>query len=255
MTVRDHLLVAERSRLRTGRFWKDCLDRARPTTEELERADRILGLLGLDDVADRAIESLSLGRGRLVELGRALMTGPQLLLLDEPSSGLDQRETEDLVRTLRDVQREHGTAVLLVEHDVEMVRAFTERLVVLDFGTVIAEGPTTEVLDQEAVRNAYLGEITGVDGVAANGRSAARPRRAAPADARVAPVLELRDVEAGYGPRSAPCSACRSGFPKATSSPSSARTVPGSPPPRASSRAWSPSPRVPCCSTAWTSPA
>ena len=95
----------------------------------------MLGLLGLDDVADRPIEALSLGRGRLVELGRALMTDPRLLLLDEPSSGLDQHETRDLVRTLQDVQREHGTAILLVEHDVEMVQAFASRLYVLDFGT------------------------------------------------------------------------------------------------------------------------
>jgi branched-chain amino acid transport system ATP-binding protein len=116
-------------------------------------------LLGLMDVADKPIESLSLGRARLVELGRALMTEPMLLLLDEPSSGLDQTETMELVGTLQEVQRERGTAILLVEHDVEMVQAFASRLYVLDFGVIIASGATAEVMDDEAVRRAYLGEL------------------------------------------------------------------------------------------------
>jgi ABC-type branched-subunit amino acid transport system ATPase component len=216
MSVRDHLLVAERTRLGTGRFWKDCLNLAQPSADERERADRALELLGLDDVADRPVESLSLGRGRLVELGRALMTEPLLLLLDEPSSGLDQHETQDLVRTLHDIRRERGTAILLVEHDVEMVRAFAERLYVLDFGTLIAQGATSEVMADEAVRKAYLGEIASQGDIAAAGEAgagataAAEDRPAVSAGATgagatgtsstVAPLLELRGVEAGYGP-------------------------------------------------------
>jgi len=159
MTVRDHLLVAERSRLGTGRLWKDILNLAGPSAEERQRANHTLDLLGLLNVADEPIESLSLGRARLVELGRALMTEPLLLLLDEPSSGLDQSETMELVGTLQTVQRERGTAILLVEHDVEMVQAFASRLYVLDFGVIIASGPTGEVMDDEAVRKAYLGEL------------------------------------------------------------------------------------------------
>ena len=159
MTVRDHLLVAERARLGTGRLWKDLLNLAGPTGDERRRATHTLDLLGLMDVADEPIESLSLGRARLVEVGRALMTEPLLLLLDEPSSGLDQNETMELVTTLQTVQRERGTAILLVEHDVEMVQAFASRLYVLDFGVVIASGPTAEVMDDEAVRKAYLGEL------------------------------------------------------------------------------------------------
>jgi branched-chain amino acid transport system ATP-binding protein len=159
MTVRDHLLVAERARLGTGRFWKDVLNLAGPTRDESQRVDHILELLGLGDVADKPIESLSLGRARLVEMGRALMTEPLLLLLDEPSSGLDQSETMELVGTLQEVQRERGTAILLVEHDVEMVQAFASRLYVLDFGIVIASGATSDVMNDEAVRKAYLGEL------------------------------------------------------------------------------------------------
>jgi branched-chain amino acid transport system ATP-binding protein len=159
MTVRDHLLVAERARLGTGRFWKDVLNLSGPTADEQARTQRTLELLALEDVADVAVEALSLGRARLVEVGRALMTEPKLLLLDEPSSGLDARETEALADTLRAVQAERGTAVLLVEHDVEFVRSFVSRLSVLDFGTLIATGSTADVLNDEAVRRAYLGEL------------------------------------------------------------------------------------------------
>jgi branched-chain amino acid transport system ATP-binding protein len=159
MTVRDHLIVAERARLGTGRLWKDILNLAGPTADERERVDHTLELLGLLDVADEPIESLSLGRARLVEMGRALMTEPLLLLLDEPSSGLDQSETMELVGTLQAVQRERGTAILLVEHDIEMVQAFAARLYVLDFGIVIASGPAADVMNDDAVRKAYLGEL------------------------------------------------------------------------------------------------
>ncbi len=199
MTVRDHLLVAERARHRTGRLWKDCLNLAKPTADERDRIDRTLHVLGLDDVADRQIEALSLGRARLVEVGRALVTEPLLLLLDEPSSGLDREETAELVQTLQAAQQERDTAILLVEHDVEMVRAFASRLYVLDFGTVIAEGPTAEVMADDAVRRAYLGEVTTVrappERAPGDGES-----RADEAVSESVPLLELRDVEAGYGP-------------------------------------------------------
>ncbi|HEY7136794.1 MAG TPA: ABC transporter ATP-binding protein [Acidimicrobiia bacterium] len=158
MTVRDHLLVAERSRRGDGRLWKDVLNLGKAKPEEIARADETLELLGLLEQADKPIEALSLGRGRLVEVGRALMTDPTLLLLDEPSSGLDRAETDELVTTLQTVQRDRGTAILLVEHDVEMVQSFVKRLYVLDFGTLIASGTTNEVLGDATVRKAYLGE-------------------------------------------------------------------------------------------------
>jgi branched-chain amino acid transport system ATP-binding protein len=158
MTVRDHLLVAERAHRGTGAFWKDLLNLAGAKPDEIALADATLDLLGLLDHADKPIETLSLGRGRLVEVGRALMTEPKVLLLDEPSSGLDRIETDELVTTLQTVQRERGTAILLVEHDVEMVQQFVSRLYVLDFGTLIASGTTADVLGDATVRKAYLGE-------------------------------------------------------------------------------------------------
>ena len=159
LSVRDHLLIAERTRRGDGRLWKDLVGRGKPRPDEIERCDEVLALLGLADVADEPIEHLSLGKGRLVEVGRALMTQPTVLLLDEPSSGLDRQETADLARTLRAVQADQGFAILLVEHDVEFVAGFTERAYVLDFGCMIAQGPTAEVLQSEVVRKAYLGDV------------------------------------------------------------------------------------------------
>jgi branched-chain amino acid transport system ATP-binding protein len=157
-TVRDHFLVTERQRNGSGHLWKDVLNLSKPTADELERVERMIQLLRLQVEADKPVESLSLGRGRLVELGRALMTRPELLLLDEPSSGLDVRETAALAERLATVQAEHEFAVLLVEHDVEMVQSLVTRLYVFDFGTLIASGPTAQVLGDAAVRRAYLGD-------------------------------------------------------------------------------------------------
>ncbi len=159
MSPREHFLVAERVRNGRGALWKDVLFMGRPSRDEEQRADAMLELLGLRPLADRKVESLSLGVGRLVEIGRALMIRPRLLLLDEPSSGLDRDETEELARTLRAVQREQGIAILLVEHDVELVRELVARVFVLDFGTLIASGPTASVFADSAVRKAYLGDV------------------------------------------------------------------------------------------------
>jgi branched-chain amino acid transport system ATP-binding protein len=159
MSPREHFLVAERVRNGSGALWKDVLFMGRPSAEEQKRAQAMLDLLGLTPVADRKVESLSLGIGRLVEIGRALMIQPRLLLLDEPSSGLDRSETAVLADTLRVVQREQGIAILLVEHDVELVRQLVARVFVLDFGTLIASGPTDSVFADSAVRKAYLGDV------------------------------------------------------------------------------------------------
>jgi ABC-type branched-subunit amino acid transport system ATPase component len=200
MTVRDHLQIAEWARFGAGRLWKDCLNLSKPTSEQRQRVDETLELLGLQDVADQPVDSLSLGRGRLVELGRALMTDPTLLLLDEPSSGLDQHETREMVGALQEAQRQSGTAVLLVEHDVEMVQAFATRLCVLDFGRLIAQGKTAEVMGDDTVRKAYLGELTTVHTTQATGEPSAVGEPRPDQTAASSPLLEVRDVEASYGP-------------------------------------------------------
>jgi len=158
-SVRDHLLVAERVRRGDGRLWKDLLGLGRPKPDEIAKCDEVLELLGLAHLAEQPIERLSLGQCRLVEVGRALMTEPKLLLLDEPSSGLDRMESSQLAQTLREVQSEQGFSILLVEHDVELVSSFTTRAYVLDFGRIITEGPTQEVLASDEVRAAYLGDL------------------------------------------------------------------------------------------------
>jgi branched-chain amino acid transport system ATP-binding protein len=158
-TVREHLLIADRVRHGRGSLWKDLIGLGRPSRGELARADRVLELLGLTALADEPVERTTLGKGRLVEVGRALMTEPKLLLLDEPSSGLDRAETAALAQTLHDVQVAQGFSILLVEHDVELVAGFTSRAYLLDFGRVIVEGPTRQVMASDEMRHAYLGDL------------------------------------------------------------------------------------------------
>ncbi len=158
MTVREHMVVAARARRGGWSLWRDLLNIGGPTRAEYERAQRVLDLVGLDEVADTPVAALSLGFCRLVELGRALALGPRLLLADEPSSGLDTRETVLLAALLRRVHQEWGTAILLVEHDLEMVARVVDRVVVLDFGHEIAAGPLEEVMVDPMVRRAYLGK-------------------------------------------------------------------------------------------------
>jgi branched-chain amino acid transport system ATP-binding protein len=158
MTPREHLMVAERIHRADGRLWKDLIGRGKAGAP-VARVEGLLAELGLEKVADDPIESLSQGNGRLVELGRALVQDPLLLLLDEPSSGLDTRETAEFAAVLLEVRSDRNTAIVLVEHDIDLVRRVAERAYVLDFGRVIASGPVTEVLAQSAVRRAYLGEM------------------------------------------------------------------------------------------------
>jgi branched-chain amino acid transport system ATP-binding protein len=158
MTPREHFLIADRARKGNGALWKDLLNRGAPAVDEHEHAAEVVALLGIGDVADLPVEALSLGHARLVELGRALVTQPRLLLLDEPSSGLDRMESVALAQTLARVQKDRETAILLVEHDLEMVQMVVSRLNVLDFGELIASGPTAEVLADAQVRRAYLGQ-------------------------------------------------------------------------------------------------
>jgi branched-chain amino acid transport system ATP-binding protein len=119
-------------------------------------ADDLLEKVGIAHVAQFMVGTLPTGTARLVELARALATNPKVLLLDEPSSGLNEEETEDMARLLRMLTKE-GLAVLLVEHDMSFVMGTCEYIYVLDFGQIIATGTPSEVQGDPAVQAAYLG--------------------------------------------------------------------------------------------------
>jgi ABC-type branched-subunit amino acid transport system ATPase component len=172
LTVREHLVVAQR--VREGRqsvlgFARDLTGLGeRPGKGEREVVDSILELLGLGAIADRPAVSVPLGTGRLVEVARALASEPTVMLLDEPSSGLDVHETEQLGEALRRVRAERGTAFVLVEHNVEFVLELSDRVTVLDFGRVLVEGTPDEIRRSSEVQAAYFGAPVG-DGGGANG--------------------------------------------------------------------------------------
>jgi branched-chain amino acid transport system ATP-binding protein len=161
MSVREHLLVAERARRGEGRLWRDLLNMSAPTRSELDNIEAIMGLVGIGALADTSVNALGLGHCRLVELARALAGRPKILLADEPSSGLDIHETAEVAKVLRTVQRESGTALLLVEHDLSMVGEVVDRTVVMDLGSMLATGTFNEVMDNPEVRHAYLGQMEG----------------------------------------------------------------------------------------------
>jgi branched-chain amino acid transport system permease protein len=122
-------------------------------------AQRQLDRVGLAEVAFKPAGTLALGQLRLVEVARALCLNPVLLLLDEPAAGLRVGEKKALARLLREVRAE-GISVLLVEHDMDFVMSLADRLVVLDFGTRIAEGVPAEIRRDPVVLEAYLGGVS-----------------------------------------------------------------------------------------------
>jgi ABC-type branched-subunit amino acid transport system ATPase component len=158
LTVADNVLVGAEARdagRNLGRaIWQSPSTRA----EFRRRRDVAIELCGLHELASRPAGALSTGQRRLVELARAIAGDFQLLLLDEPSSGLDHSESEHFGRILRHVVDTLGTGILLVEHDIALVRAVCDYIYVLDFGALIAQGPAKDVLGSDVVKQAYLGE-------------------------------------------------------------------------------------------------
>ncbi|HUR77108.1 MAG TPA: ABC transporter ATP-binding protein [Acidimicrobiales bacterium] len=158
MTVEENIQVAVEA-TQQGRVFRGLFTLAHPTEADVrDRTDELISLVQLEEFRRSPVGGLPTGVGRLVELGRALAIRPRIVLLDEPASGLDAGETQFLGDVLRDVATREGVSLLLVEHDVELVLALCERIYVLDFGRLIAEGSPDEIQHDPAVRAAYLGE-------------------------------------------------------------------------------------------------
>jgi branched-chain amino acid transport system ATP-binding protein len=146
LTARENLLVAAEIRRRWGGSGASAS----------QRVDDAVKLTGMSRFADRQADVLTTGQARLVELARAVVTQPRVLLLDEPASGLDAKETEHFADVLRTLAAQ-GIAILLVEHDIPLVMQLCERVTVLEYGRVIAEGTAAQVQADQAVVDAYLG--------------------------------------------------------------------------------------------------
>ncbi|HEX4219332.1 MAG TPA: ABC transporter ATP-binding protein [Acidimicrobiales bacterium] len=153
LTVREHVQLA----LEVSRGLWTVRSRSRtPDTAERE-ATTFLRQVGIARLAEADVGTLPLGQARLVELAMALATRPVVLLLDEPFSGLGATERDDLADLLSELRATSGPGIVLVEHDVGIVTRLADRLVVLDFGEVIADGQTNSVLQDANVRRAYFG--------------------------------------------------------------------------------------------------
>ena len=166
LSIREHLMLAWRVRHERARMWQDLLlARAwrRPDRDENERVDQLLESLGLARLGRAPVAALPLGYSRLVEIGRALAASPKVVLLDEPLSGLDGQESEQVADTLYGLVGSEGVSFLLVDHDVDTVLERSARVTVLDFGETITVGTAAEVRSNELVRAAYLGDSVGSD--------------------------------------------------------------------------------------------
>lgn len=121
------------------------------------KAMELLEVFGLEEYADYKAENLPYGQQRKLEIARAMATDPKLLLLDEPAAGMNPNETKELMDTIRFVRDRFDMTILLIEHDMKLVSGICERLTVLNFGEVLAQGDTQEVLNNPEVITAYLG--------------------------------------------------------------------------------------------------
>jgi branched-chain amino acid transport system ATP-binding protein len=167
LTVEDNVLTAMDWHGGGGGFLADLLGsptRARRERQRRARVDEVLEQCGLASHRSEYAGALPIGLARMVELARATVDPPKLLLLDEPASGLDHAEAARLGAHISRVRKETGCAVLLVEHDAGFVMEHSDRVVVLDLGRVLADGDPDAIQADPAVRAAYLGEAHGMHG-------------------------------------------------------------------------------------------
>lgn len=163
MTVREHVKLARYSKLEyglVGAFFGTPA-RLKQESEAEKIADRLLEIMGIGRFADQVVTGLPYGVLRRVEMARAMATEPKLLLLDEPTAGMNPEELSDMVQVIRRIRDEFEPAVFLIEHRMKVVMDLCERIQTLDFGQIIAEGTADEIRSNPKVIDAYLGkEVT-----------------------------------------------------------------------------------------------
>ncbi|MBO0727747.1 MAG: ATP-binding cassette domain-containing protein [Acidimicrobiaceae bacterium] len=160
LTVRQNIAMGREASMAGANPLAQTFSSPRANRLIAERADEALALTGTDRIADTQVGLLPIGQRRLVELARALAGPFDMLLLDEPSSGLDAHETEQFGQVLKTVVAQRGCGILLVEHDMNLVREVCDYIYVLDFGQLIFEGTPEEMQASNEVRAAYLGGVT-----------------------------------------------------------------------------------------------
>jgi branched-chain amino acid transport system ATP-binding protein len=163
-TVLHNLLIGRHVHHRTGLFAEMFFTRRvrYAELESREKVERVIDLLDLQKHRDSMVAGLPYGVRKVVELARALCTEPKLLLLDEPSSGLNVEETEDMAFWIHDIKNELGITVLMVEHDMTLVSKVSDRVLAMNQGEVLAMGTPREVQEHPGVIEAYLGSVEDV---------------------------------------------------------------------------------------------
>ncbi|HUU80487.1 MAG TPA: ABC transporter ATP-binding protein, partial [Acidobacteriota bacterium] len=163
MTTMENLMLGRHIHMKTGiwsgsTFYRRGSKAAREEIAHRERVEKIIDLLDLQSARNQFVGSLPYGTQKLVELGRALALEPELLLLDEPSAGMNSEEKQDLIFWIKDIQDELGVTILLIEHDMKMVMDISDLILVINFGKPITEGRPEEIQTHPEVLKAYLGE-------------------------------------------------------------------------------------------------